>query len=322
MHSSSKVRNTDRVLQIGQIGHGRWGKNIARTLREDIGDVTVHIASTPTQAKQLLKRPLDAAIIATPGSTHAEIALPFIGQGIPTYIEKPLTTSLRDAQKIAAAAKKSSATIFVGHIHLFSPAYQAAKQLARKAGPIKSMHFEGMNNGPIRDDMSALWDWAPHDVAMALDLLNRTPRSVQAWGQKILRPRTNLYDTALLKLTFPKGVTVTIHNSWLSPEKRKKAIIAGSKDTIVYDDTADKKVTLYRSAGPRVRGTKARERAPRVSHPRYDLASPLEVELRAFLQTVATGKKPITDIEHALAVIKTLAAAERSMSRDGVRISL
>ncbi|MAF80729.1 hypothetical protein CL628_01815 [bacterium] len=322
MHLSRRFSNTDRVLQIGQIGHGRWGKNIAQTLIEDIGGVHVRIATTPAQTKRLLKEPLDAVIIATPGSTHAKIALPFIKRGIPTYIEKPLATSLSDAKQLQQAAKNSGASIFVGHIHLYNPAYLKAKELAAKAGRIHTLYLEGMNNGPIRDDMSALWDWSPHDVSMAIDLLGKQPTKVQAWGHKVLRPRTDLYDMVHLKLSFGKAATAYITNGWLSARKFRWANFIGTKDTIIFDDLADKKVALYKGVGPRVTGAKATERQPTISYPRYSNKSPLEIELRAFLRSVKAGEQPATDIKHAMQVMTILDAAERSMKLDGKLITI
>ena len=322
MHLSHCFSNTDRVLQIGQIGHGRWGKNIARTLIEDIGGVYVRIATTPTQTSRLLKEPLDAVIIATPGSTHAKIALPFIQRGIPTYIEKPLATSLADAKRLQQATKKSGTSIFVGHIHLYNPAYLKAKELTAKAGPLHTLYFEGMNNGPIRDDMSALWDWSPHDVAMAIDLLGKQPTHVQAWGHKVLRPRTNLYDMVHLKLSFGKAATAYITNGWLSARKFRWANFIGTKDTIIFDDLAEKKVALYKGIGPSIKGKHATERQPTISYPRYGKKSPLEIELRAFLQSVKTGESAPTDLAHAMQVMTILDAAERSMKLDGKLITI
>jgi predicted dehydrogenase len=144
--------------------------------------------------------------------------------------------------------------VFVGHVHLYSPAYQTAKKLARRAGRIRFLTAEGMNNGPYREDMSALWDWAPHDLAMLLDLLGESPHAVQASGLGILRPRTRLYDAATLRLEFQSGVQFLGIYSWMAPEKRKRFTIHGSLHTIVYDDAAERKVTVWRNLGPIVRG--------------------------------------------------------------------
>lgn len=132
---------------------------------------------------------VDAVVVATPGSTHAAVALPFIRQGVPTFIEKPMATSLSDASRLCRAVDKSGTTVFVGHIHLYNEAFLKMKELAKEAGKIRTVHFEGMNDGPIRDDMSVLWDWGPHGVSMILDLLGKKPTHVQGWGYLGLRPK-------------------------------------------------------------------------------------------------------------------------------------
>jgi len=331
------------MLNLALIGLGRWGTNIKNTLENIPGVKLQYICDfSPPQMrgrsrggeiiqdyKKLLEHDdLDAVLIATPGSTHAEIALPFIKKGLPVFIEKPLTTNLADAKKLATAAKKSGSLIFVGHIHLYNPAYLKAKQLAAQAGPIRALYFEGMNNGPYRDDMSALWDWAPHDVAMATDLLAAAPTHVQAWGSKTLRPHTNLHDSAQIKLVFSPphtrgrsrggdNISALINVSWLFPEKRKKLTIIGSKDSIIYDDTLDKKITLFKNMGPTVQSKTIIKQNPKISYPAYAKTSPLETELKAFVKSVKTKQAPLTDINHALAVIKIIAAAEKSIALDG-----
>ncbi len=324
-------------MKLALIGAGRWGTNIQKTL-DAIGGVELGVSHTDAQTKELLEEDLVGALIATPGSTHADIALPFIERGIPTFIEKPFTTSLKDALKLEKAALKSGAPVMIGHIHLYNPAYIKAKSLIEKAayaqgsgepkaGGIRSLTFEGMNNGPFRDDMSALWDWTPHDVSMAIDIMGEMPKSVQAWGQKILRPKTNLYDTVTVKLTFSsslrsrqqvgEAISATIHNSWLAPEKRKKMVVVGKNDSIIYDDVKpEQKVTHYRGMGPRVQGKSVTWQDPAVSHPKYGAMSPLEAEMRAFLKMVKSDKNPSTDLKSAIDVTRVLDAAERSMEVD------
>ena len=330
--------NTRPMLRIAVIGLGRWGVNLERTLNE-IGGVDVVTANTPKQTEKLLKDDeLSGVVIATPGATHAKVALPFIERGLPTFIEKPFTTSLVDAQKLEKAARHSGAQVMVGHIHLYNPAYHKTKELAAHAGNIRLLHFEGMNNGPYRDDMSAFWDWAPHDVAMAIDLTQSLPKTVQAWGVKTLRPRTNLYDFAQIKLDFPKKVTAFLTTTWLSPRKAKQLTVIGTRDTIVFDDTAEKKVTLHKGLGPQPivisRGnqhaTRILKKDPTISHPRYSSKSPLEIELRAFLKTVKAGTNPAkrkaaqppTGLENAMDVTRILAAAEKSLQNNAKLIRL
>lgn len=304
------------MLKLALVGAGRWGVNIRQTLATFADVRLAYVVERGWRA--LLRVPdLDGVIIATPASTHARIAQPFVTRGIPTFIEKPLTSSLRDALALQRAARQSGALVFVGHVHLYNPAYLKAKSLARRAGRLRFLYAEGMNNGPFRDDISALWDWAPHDVAVALDLLGAEPTAVQAWGLKTLRPRTNLHDLAMFRLLFPSGIQVFCTESWLMPEKRKRLTIVGTKNTIVFDDAAERKVTLYRKMGPTVRGAQVRRQEPTVSFPAYSKEPPLKRELAAFLYCLRTGRPPRTNLDHGLATVRILEALERSLRRKG-----
>lgn len=290
-------------MKLALIGLGRWGTNIKQTLEE----MGVEVVVDKTESAS-------GVLIATPGSTHAEVALPFIKQGLPVFIEKPMTTSLQDAKKLATAAKKSGSLVFVGHLHLYNPAFLKAKALIKKAGKIRYVSFEGMNWGPFREDMSAWWDWAPHDISMALDLFGQ-PKSIQAWGE---------YDWAVAKLEFlntPKvarsdssGVakrgsfSAVMHVTTLSAEKRKRLTVAGTKHSVVFDDTAEKKVSVH-------------ERG-HVSYPDYGKTMPLSAELKAFLEMIKTKKSPKTDIQNGLDVVKIIDAGERSMKTGGKKIYL
>ncbi|MDP3726220.1 MAG: Gfo/Idh/MocA family oxidoreductase [bacterium] len=299
-------------LRIALIGRGRWGRNIEKTLR-GLSQCTLAYVAERDYRALIAKKDIDAVIVATPGSTHARVALPFIKRSLPVFIEKPLTTNLRDAGMIKKAAEKSGSLIFVGHLHHYNPAYLKTKELIQKIGKIRFMVAEGSNNGPYRNDMSALWDWAPHDIYMMVDLVGSLPKSLQAWGVSSLRPKTILHDIGYIKLNFKNGVTGFIFNSWLFPEKRKKLTVVGEKSSIVFDDTASQKVTLYKNMGPQIIKKSVIQKEPKILYPKYDTASPLTAELKAFISAVQNGTKPKTGIQEGLTIVKTLDAAEKSI---------
>lgn len=310
-----------RGLTLALIGAGRWGTNIRRTLEQLSGCRLAYVVTHDWRA--LLELPdLDGVLIATPGTTHATISRPFIERGIATFIEKPLTTTLRDARALQRAARRSGARVFVGHVHLFNPAYEAAKRAVRTAGRVRFIVGEGMNNGPYRDDMSCLWDWGPHDLALTLDLLGELPTSVQTWGARTLRPRTRLHDVVQLHLEFPRGVHGFYTFSWTMPEKRKRFTVVGTRDTVVFDDTADRKVTVFRGMGPTVAGKRIEWRKPVVGHPPYAATPPLQRELEAFLRVVRRRTSSPSDIDHAVDTVRVLDAAERSLHASGRRVTL
>lgn len=318
---TSRKRNQRRALTLALIGAGRWGSNIRRTLA-DIPGCTLKYIETRNWRRLLRLPDLDGILVATPASTHAEIALPFIERGIPTFIEKPLTGTLPDAYRLKRAARRGKSLVFVGHVHLYNPAYEAVRKLLPRLGGIRFLVSEGMNNGPFRTDMSALWDWAPHDLALALDLLHEQPVSVVASAAAVLRPRTNLYDVATLHVRFTGDVSLFGMYSWLAPEKRKRLTIVGARSTIAFDDAARHKVSFYEHLGPAVhRGTVVRQE-PHVTRPSYGATPSLTAELSAFLTMIRTKRPPQSPLSQGIQTVEILAAADRSISAGGRTVPL
>ena len=266
-----------KTIRLAQIGLGAWGKNIEKTLRSLPGCTLAYTAAEDWW-KLLEKKDIDGGVIATPPATHAEIAVAFLERGIPVFIEKPMTGNLKDALAIEAAARASGAPVMVGHLHLYSPAYRKTKELARDIGDIQLIISRGHNKGPYRSDYSAMWDWAPHDLSMILDLTGEPPVAVSAWGVSPTRPGSNLWDFAQIKLEFAGGITGFVTSSWLMPTKCKQLTVVGEKRSIVYEDTLpDKKVALYEGTN--------------VSYPAYGPGMSLTEELAAFIKVVAEKEK-------------------------------
>ena len=299
-----------KKVRIALIGAGRWGKNILTTL-ESFPECEIAYVETRDYRTLIDKTDIDGVVVATPGSTHVEVALPFIKRGLPVFIEKPFTTSLADAKRLQEAAEESGSLIFVGHLHLYNPAFIKTKELLGSIGTVRLLVGEGANNGPYREDCSAMWDWAPHDISMMLDIMGEMPTSVAAWGVATLRPGTNLYDTSQIKLIFPNGVVGLIFSSWLMPQKRKRLTVVGEKSSVVYDDVLpEKKVTLFEENGAKV------------SSPAYGPGMPLTLELQAFIHVITEKEKPQSGVAEGLQVVRVLDAAERSIAAGGVAITL
>ncbi len=299
-----------KPLRIAVIGQGRWGTRITSTLRT-LASCEVAYQVTHDYETLLTKNDIDGIVIATPAATHGKIASAFIKKGLPLFIEKPLTASLKEAQELARLAKKYHSPIFVGHIHRYNSAYIALKAHVKKIAPIRMIMAEGMSNGPFRSDVSVLWDWAPHDLYLMLDLLKKFPKSVQAWGIASVQPTSKHYDTSVIKLTFAGNITAILTNSWVSPEKHKRFTAIGKTGSLVLDDTKpDEKAILYPAKKPQ--GTPLP----------YENTLPLTNELSAWLTSIETHKKPHTGIEDGLAVVKILDAAQKSVAKNGAVITL
>lgn len=272
-------------MHLALIGKGRWGTNIAKTL-ESFPDVRLTIVPRGEQAPN----EIDGVLIATPSDTHAAIALPYIEKGIPTFIEKPLTTSSTDAKKIVNAAHKSQALVFVGHIYTHNPAFETVRKLLPTLGKMLYVISEKMNFGP-REGESVFWDWMPHDVSMGITLFDK-PTAVTASGARV----GGGYDAAIVSVRYGDIPFLSLIH-WRSPEKKKITTFVGQKGTLVFDDGADRKLTLYA--------------ADIVSHPEYSDALPLTRELRSFIDAITNGSTS-ESLELGSHVVATIEAIERS----------
>ncbi len=272
------------ALHIGLIGRGRWGKNIEATLAsfED-----VRVSNIERGAE--MPHDLDGVCIATPSTTHATISLPYIEKGIPTFIEKPLTTSLADAERLRDAARASGALIHVGHIQLYNPAFQAIMKILPELGTLRSIVCEGMNNSP-RTDSSVLWDWLPHDLSMAIELLKREPEGVEAWVAG--EPHASL---AITKFHFGDTLLMSVMSAEL-PTKRRVVTSTGEKGVLIFDDRAERKLTLKKGG--------------ETSYPSYGSEMSLTNELRAFIDAIKSKSSSTESLDLGITIVKHIERAE------------
>jgi predicted dehydrogenase len=286
------------VLRLGLIGHGRWGRNIERTLLT-FPDVMVSVIAkgAPTDTN------LDGVLVATQSARHAEFALPYIEAGIPTFIEKPMTTTIGDAERIREAAGRSGAIVFVGHIYLFHPAFLTALDLLPELGPVRYVLCEGMNNNP-RADSSVLWDWLPHDLSIARAIFRQEPDHVSA---SVLCGGA-MPQAALSRYAFgDASLASTI--SWLSAVKRRRVTIACNTATVVLDDTAERRLAVHGPSGE-------------TTYPLYSDELPLSRELAEFVGAVRSGQRDPQHVETGVSITRAIAAAEQSIALGGASVAI
>lgn len=163
---------------LGIIGRGYWGDVYAKTLKE------MEIQYWQAGRDMSEWNYADGVIIASSGESHYEVAKHFMANHVPVLIEKPLCMSTRNAENLLLIAEHTDAIAFVGHTHLFSPAWRKFKDEALSAGILQITSRAG---GPCK--LGLLWDWGPHDVSMCIDLMGQ-PTEVDyeggiklAWGK-------------------------------------------------------------------------------------------------------------------------------------------
>lgn len=281
------------ALRLGLVGRGRWGRNIERTLAS-FPDVTLTIVERGAKPDSTL----DGVLIATPSATHAAVVLPYIEAGIASFIEKPMATSVVDAERIVTAAERSGATVFIGHIYLYHPAFVKLLELLPPLGPVRRIICESGNDSP-RPDSSVLWDWLPHDLAMAFAVLRGEPGSVRAWS---LLGGAHA-EAAVSEFQFGDATLVSIAN-WHSHVRVRRVTVVGDRAVVIFDDKADFKLTVH-------------DRDHGISHPPHSNDPPLGCEIRAFLEVVRLGRLGASHIETGMFVARAIAAAERSIKTGG-----
>src|SRR5262249_9086761 len=99
------------------------------------------------------------------------------------------------------------------------------------------LHATRTNLGPIRHDVDAVWDLAPHDIAIFNYLLDAEPHWASAIGTRVLR--TDRDDIAFATLGYDDGVVGNIHVSWADPNKVREVVVVGSRRRVVFDDLND-----------------------------------------------------------------------------------
>lgn len=304
------------MVRLGIIGLGHWGKNFITSVKK-IHEARIVVICAKTKKtldkypstfqktqdyRNLSKFGLDGIVIATPANTHFTITKFFLSRNIPVLVEKPLTTKLSDAIKLQTLVTKSRGKLMVGHEYLYNNAFNTAYGTLVDFGKIELIYSEAGNYGPFRSDTSVLWDYGPHDISMHMHIVGDLPKTVAAYGTK---------DVIQGRMEFDSVVSYLFLNR-LRQTKRRFLMVASKKMSIEYDELLRKKLSLYRKDGS----------VQECVYPMYMETSPLENELRAFVQYVKNEKKPISDIIHAVNVMKILDTMQKSIITGGKSISL
>lgn len=325
------------LTRVAIIGFGHWGPNYARILAGTLSGARLVACAEPSAGRlaafesqypsarayadyhrMLRDGDVDAAIVATPTSTHREVAEECLRAGVHVLVEKPLASTVADAEAIVAAARESNRIVMVGHTFLFNPAVQAIKGYLDEGllGDIRYLYFQRTGLGPIRQDVNALWDLAPHDISMLRFWLNSDPVDLVARGASYLKPGTE--DVVFVTLTYPNQVLASVHVSWLDPVKVRHVTVVGDRKMVVFDDThATEKLRIYdRGADyqPREGGFAefiAAVRDGDIVIPRLAPLEPLREELAHFVSCITSGATPMTSGEDGLAVVRVLEAASQ-----------
>jgi len=313
------------------IGAGYWGRNLVRNFNA-LGALTAVCDNDPTVRSQTSKdypkirfhddldaclkdESFDAVSIAAPAVAHGEIARRAIAAGKHVLVEKPLCLDLEEARMIRREAEKSGLCLMVGHLLLYHPAFGALKQAvdAGTIGTLRYIYSNRLSLGKIRRDENSLWSFAPHDISMILSLVGSMPNRADTNGAAFLAPP--VADTTLSHLSFSDGFQAHIFVSWLHPYKDHRMVVVGSEGQIVFNDTltGPDKLLMYHHTAAWNGDLPVVNKAIAEPMP-YDATEPLAAECQHFLDCVADGTRPTSDVDEAIRVLRVLDACQRSLS--------
>jgi len=327
------------TINVAVIGAGAFGRNHARVYRqlEQSGE-PVRLAAVVDRdrahaealarefgpevrvfgdVEQLIAAGgVQAASVVVPTSEHRNVAGALMSAGIEVLIEKPLTTTLEEADELIRLAQRENRIAQVGHLERFNPAVQATLPLVTRP-----MFFEVHRLSvftPRSLDIDVVLDLMIHDLDILFSLVNSPLKEVRAVGLPILSRQV---DIANVRLEFESGCVANLTASRVSTEKVRKLRFFQPRQYISIDYT--RQDLLVFTVAENARATQgAMPGAPgspiQVSKPEIQTQEPLRAELRAFVEAVRHRSSPLVSLadgRRALAAALEIQAAMREHSQ-------
>jgi len=304
----------EKVIRTAVIGVGAFGQNHARIVSGLDGTELVAIVDHDSVRGQEIAAKLstkyyeryqdiaglvDAVIIVTPTSLHYEVGSFFISNHIHTFIEKPITSTSSEAEKLVQLTKNNNVILKVGHIERFNPAWLSARSSIKKP-----LFIEARRISPFTErikDSDVIIDMMIHDIDLVLDLIISPVTDLKAIGMKVLSDR---YDMAQARLEFENGSVASITASRVSPNKFRKLRVF-EKDRYFSMDF------LNRSSSITDVVNDGGKKTLKVSKPEAVSADSLQLELLDFFSAIRGEASRGVDGEEAASALKL---AERIVS--------
>lgn len=337
-------------INIGIVGCGYWGPNFVRNFKQIKGVSVKYVCDLNAERLSHIKKlypdivaikdylhilrdeDIVAVVIATPPSSHFSLAKGALLHKKNLLIEKPITMDIDEARELIALAAKEQKIVMVGHTFKFNPAVLKLRELIKSGslGKIFYIYSRRTNLGPLRKDVNAVWDLAPHDISIVNFILGKNPLSVSAQGAKYL-PR-NLEDIAFISLNYPNKILVHIHVSWLDPKKTREIVAVGSRKMAIFNDLdAENPISVYDKSVMKKKFKQDYDsfeefqtiiKNGKVQTPQVKKVEPLNAECRHFIECLRKNQTPLTDGDDGVDVLRVLLAIDKSLRNDGAKVPL
>jgi predicted dehydrogenase len=327
-------------VRVAVVGLGYWGPNLIRNLHEVHEAEVVWACDLREEALATLARrypavprttrldevlgdeAVDAVVVATPVSTHYELALAALRADKHVLVEKPLAASSRQALELLETAANRGLVLMPGHTFLYSPPVRMIRDLM-ESGELGEIYFistSRVNLGIHQPDVSVVWDLGPHDFSILRYWLGELPSTVAAMTRGCVTPNTP--DVAFIHLAFGSGAIAHVELAWLAPSKLRRTTIVGSEKMVVYDDTSIEPVRIFDSGAhlrdPQTFGEyQLTYRTGDILSPKVAATEPLALQLTDFCEAIQTGATPRSSAEVGLDVVRDIESVDRSLGDAG-----
>jgi len=335
------------MINIGLIGYGYWGPNLARNFNsnpnmelkwicdfsadrlEMAGKLYLQAKLTKDTNDLFSDTKLDAIAIATPVSTHFDLAYKALLNDKHVWVEKPITEKIEQAEALIDLASKKNKSLFVDHIFIYTGAVRKIKQIIQNGELGDLIYYDStrVNLGLFQQDVDVLWDLAAHDISIMDYLMPFKKFTVSATGSNYYG--NGIVPKSFLTIYMENNVLSHINVSWVSPVKIRHTLIGGTSKMILYDDNNpsekvkvyDKGVDLYDTKEELYR-LKIQYRIGDMYAPKLEEIEALAVGTEHFADCIINGKKPMSDGEAGLEVVKVLVASKESLKKKGAPIEI
>ncbi|MFB0564261.1 MAG: Gfo/Idh/MocA family protein [Candidatus Aminicenantaceae bacterium] len=329
------------MVTLGVIGCGHWGPNHIRNFNslpnsnvkscadldekrlDQIRIMYPNINTTSDFMDILNDEEINAVVVSTPTNTHYKIAKSALEKGKDVLCEKPLTINIEESEELVEISNKLNRILMVGHVFLFNAGIQKLRELIKEneLGKIYYVHCTRTNLGPIREDVNSVYDLASHEIYICGYLLNSEPDKIIAKGEDFLQP--GIEDLAFISMSYPGKTLVNIHVSWLDPIKVRKITVVGDLRMAIWNDMDtlepvrifNKGVTkepYYTDYGEFHYLTRDGD----IHSPKIRLIEPLKNQAMHFIDCVENRKKPLSDGDNGLNVVKILNKIQASLKQN------
>ena len=335
------------MINIGLIGYGYWGPNLARNFNnntdmklsaicdfstdrlEKAGRLYPQLILTKNINDLFSDTSLDAIAIATPVSTHFDLANKALNNDKHVWVEQPITEKVEQAETLIDLASKKNKVLFVDHTSIYTGAIRKIKEIIEKGELGDLIYYDStrVNLGLFQQDVNVVWDLAAHDISIMDHLIPFKKFTVSATGSDYYG--NGIVPKSLLTIYMENNVVGHINVSWVSPVKIRQTLIGGTSKMVLYDDNNlsekvkvyDKGVDLYETKEELYR-LKVQYRIGDMYAPKLEEIEALAVATEHFADCILAGKKPITDGRAGLEVVKVLVASLESLRKKGAPIEL